>query len=168
MSSFPVPFLLLIAVAFGQIFGGVSCCCLSRSLLDGWTPAGESTESISSAQGSGARANLPGDSNTSARKCPRCAKVAVTPRPPNEPSPRSPVDGCKSNDSSQCDCVEHFLEADRPSEGGSATETSHSWLTFGDLSSQPRSQSRHLARITSPPLRVRGLSWQALACIWTT
>ncbi|AMV30593.1 hypothetical protein VN12_00655 [Pirellula sp. SH-Sr6A] len=151
MSSFPTSILLLIAVAFGQIFGGVSCCCLSRSLLDGWASAGTSIES-----------------ETAAPKCPRCAAAAPQPCPANDPRPIPPVEGFKSNDANQCDCVEHALEADRPSEGGTATETSPSWAILEDLSSRTRAASSHVVQGALPPLRSHGISWQALAYKWTT
>lgn len=168
MSSFPISVLLLIAIAFSQIFGGVSCCCLSRSILEGWTIAGVSIESGTTGTGEEKQTRAQTPAKAAAPKCPRCAAADTPPRATNKQRPSAPVDGCLAGDSNQCDCVSQVLEADRTTESGSTTQTSHSWTTLHDLFPKRRETLSPLDRFEGPLFGSRGISWQAIACKWTT
>jgi hypothetical protein len=65
MSSLSLHIVLLCAVAYSQIFGGVSCCCLSRSI---WVGSQSTSESSPSSERGLASTNAP-----PVPQCPRCA-----------------------------------------------------------------------------------------------
>lgn len=173
MASSPLPILLLIAVAFSQVFGGVSCCCLSRSLFLDWgssltNPESnlEHCDSQKPTQRSVAAKALP--------KCPRCSSTKPARSSAKNGTPAlakssKPMSGmvCKSDGSEHCQCTKYVAAAELSNWVKSIPLTSLDWSFFNGIATDARpSTSRTLNRETSTRHSNR-VSWQAYACIWT-
>lgn len=173
MASSPLPILLLIAVAFSQVFGGVSCCCLSRSLFLDWRSSLSNPESNLEHCDS----QKPTKRSVAAKalpKCPRCSSTKparslakrATPNPSNSGKPMSGI-VCKSDGSEQCQCTKYVAVAELPSWVKSFPLTSLDWSLINGVATETRpSTTRTLNRETSARHSNR-VSWQAYACIWT-
>lgn len=150
MSSLTLHIVLLFAVAYSQIFGGVSCCCLSRTII----------ASLATAQASADHA-MPDVSL--APKCPKCAAAQASgARSVNSEGLRSSsVAG--SND---CQCAKAISNATAQHEPRSlsiAVQYFTTALTTWDVI--PRAQ-RIVFQRHEVPIPFEGCSWQSIACVW--
>lgn len=156
MLSITLKFVLVIAVTTGQLFGGVSCCCLWQDIIAECLPG----VSVAQAELSAFRPAREG-------ACPKCVSKAK-----KSPTGRSCCSsGTRSDrpslcDDGECSCVKL---AD-----GSCT-ISKSMLSV--IVHHPGFCCFHDARILSAgftytfskfdiPVRYGGHSWQTIACIW--
>jgi len=155
MSSVTLHIILLLAVAYSQIFGGVSCCCLSRSILVG---SYSSSEYPPSSEQGPASTNAP-----SVPKCPRCAasKSSVAKSFDANGSPATSIAA-----GSECQCAKASSHAALQLEPRAPSVTVHfialppaTW----DLVpvEEQKAWQRH-----EVPFRFGGNSWQSMACVW--
>ena len=154
MSSLTLHVVLLFAVAYSQIFGGVSCCCLSRTII----------ASLATAQ-------LPAPASVDhampnvslAPKCPRCAAAQASgTRSVNSEGLRSSsVAG-----NNKCQCAKAISSATAQHEPRSlsiAVQYFTTALTTWDVI--PRAQ-RIVFQRHEVPIPFEGCSWQSIACVW--
>jgi hypothetical protein len=171
MLSFPLQILLLIAIAFGQVFGGVSCCCLSRSLFPDWTSSGPASDAdLAQSHTQKPSTRTAAAKTTSAKttsKCPRCS--SPKPATPNSIKNSKPISGivCKTNRSGQCECTKYVAAAELSSCGKTFPQTSLDWSPLNELSSQSRVNPTRIQYRETSTSHLSGVSWQAYACIWT-
>lgn len=167
MASSPLPILLLIAVAFSQVFGGVSCCCLSRSLFLDWGSSSSNSDMDSKHCDPLKPSKRSGPGKTSS-KCPRCsAAKTATPAPSKDSKPISGI-VCKSNGSEQCQCTRYVAAAELATWTKSVPQTFLDWSLLTDVATQTLPSTTRALICETVPLHPSGVSWQAYACIWTT
>jgi hypothetical protein len=159
MSSLTLHFVLLFAVASSQIFGEVSCCCLSRALFIGWTNARQ-------AEPSNAGAACEQSADESANDVPKCPKCAAS-RSLNSQSIEQTDDSpsgkfCEGN---QCQCSKVAARTGLQNERLSLDGGSHllgEWLVIRDTT---LTIEQRATRSFEVPIRFGGHSWQSIACI---
>ncbi len=156
MSPVPLQFVLLLAVAISQIFGGISCCCLGRSLLLPFSNAAnavaDSPVSVSQPAGEAA--------------CPKCA---ARPRHDSVTSPgtRAEVNGARTQlcEDGQCRCVKYVSFANTQNES-TVVQSFDSSVVDVVASDLPRFLDQAPVRKFEVPIRLGGHSWQSIACVW--
>lgn len=154
MPSLNLHIVLLFAVAYSQIFGGVSCCCLSRTIFASLSPTHE-TASATQAQTSAIVPFVP--------KCPKCAASQVSARqsPQGDGYQLSSVSQCN-----KCQCTKTVSSATVHAEPRSLSIAVNFIATFalsGDLIPRAESSSFQRHEIT---IRFGDNSWQSIACHW--
>lgn len=154
MSSLTLHVVLLFAVAYSQIFGGVSCCCLSRTIIASLATAQVATPA--SADHAMPNASL-------APNCPKCAAAQASgARSVNSEGLRtSSVAG-----SNECQCAKAISSATAQHEPRSlsiAVQYFTTALTTWDVI--PRAQ-RIVFQRHEVPIPFEGCSWQSIACVW--
>jgi hypothetical protein len=156
MSSVPLQLVLLFAVAYSQIFGGVSCCCLSRALFMSWTHSSE----VSSPSGSEASTAGPADSP----KCPKCAASRTS-----SESGTPEVKGgrtCTLSDDYQCRCAKLAASAGVHTDPFSPINVPHELASSANLWNVVPAAKAEVSRSDGMPVRFGGRSWQSVACVW--
>jgi hypothetical protein len=150
-------YVLLLAVSYSQVLGGVSCCCLGRSLI----------ESIS---GKPLVADVAPSKSVAAQpsRCPKCAarptgKPLVSAPPVTKTSSPSQVVVCRGG---QCNCSMVDLNASGPKEPFSAPGKSVGWAFIAVASPKPVAIAISSLGRFELPLRYGGRSWQTIACVW--
>ena len=154
MSSLTLHIVLLFAVAYSQIFGGVSCCCLSRTTIASLNPAHEAA----SANQDQTPANVP-----LVRKCPKCAA--------SQPSLARSVNTTGLRDysvegSNECQCTKVVSSATvqlEPRSPSIAVQFVATHSANWDI--VPRAEPR-VFQGYEVPIRFGGSSWQSIACVW--
>ncbi len=151
---------LLLAVVSSQILGGVSCCCLGRSLL----------ESISGLPLAAAVADVASSKAVAAQpsQCPKCAarptgKPTGSARPVEKTSSTSRLDTCLGN---QCNCSKLVLNASVPTEPISVPAKSAGWASVAVTSPKMLAIAMSNFGKFEVPIRFGGRSWQTIACVW--
>ena len=163
MSHIPLKVVLLFAVATSQIYGGISCCCLGRTLFADMLTANNATATDLASQQE--FSSVPQKHQTG--KCPKCSARTIGPAA-SEQAPSNQVDEhlAKVREDGQCRCVKLVVNARTPSEPPSLNHDSHSWVS-PVLDVKPE---REVLTLVSPkfevPVRFGGRSWQSIACIW--
>jgi hypothetical protein len=152
--------ILLLAVAYSQILGGVSCCCLGKSLFASINQRLQVYDSGVFSSGAGV---------TERARCPKCASPSSTgsaekqSRPGSRSLLQTDLSACQDG---QCNCSKLVLNASEPREPVSVPRTSIGWetpsVTFPGSSTLVLS---NLGRF-EVPLRFGGRSWQSIACVW--
>lgn len=154
MPSLNLHIVLLFAVAYSQIFGGVSCCCLSRTIFASLSPTHE-TASATQDQTSAIVPFVP--------KCPKCAASQASTRRSSQ------GDGHQSSSVSQCNkcqCTKTVSNATVHAEPRPLSIAVNFIATFAlswDLF--PRGESSLFQR-HEIPIRFSNNSWQSIACHW--
>lgn len=150
---------LLLAVAYSQILGGVSCCCLGRSLL----------ESISGTPHAVATDGAPSKSvATQQAPCPKCAarptgKTDEAVRSATKTSRPLHLGTCQGG---QCNCSKLVLNASEPPESVSVPAKTIAWASVAVGSHKPVAISLSNFGKFEVPIRFGGRSWQSIACVW--
>lgn len=156
--------LLLLAVALGQIFGGISCCCLPKVAIAAWSkvftePIAVSQHCVTTTEGV----------DESVPRCPRCSKGGSAKQTITGDQCTVAADGfgkqlaCQADD---CRCLKLDigvgLQKDQVTKG---TVIDRAELPANDffLFSASRSVSADRSDI---PIRFGGHSWQSVACLW--
>jgi hypothetical protein len=154
MSSLTLHIVLLFAVAYSQICGGVSCCCLSRTIISSLLPA----HVASSARVDRAMPNV-----ALAPKCPKCAaSQASVARSVNSEGLRSgSVLG-----SNECQCSKAISSATVQLEPRSQSISVRYVVTAASTWDIILSAQRFVFQGHKVPTRFGGTSWQSIACIW--
>lgn len=152
--------ILLLTVAYSQVFGGVSCCCLGRSLL----------ESISGKPLEDAEADIGALKPVAAQpsRCPKCAarstgKPTDSVQPVSNTSLQSTLGVCQSV---QCDCSKLVLNASQPKEPFSVPAKSIGWAFVAVASPKPGAIAVSSFGKFEVPIRFGGRAWQTIACVW--
>jgi len=167
MFLIPLQFVLLFAVATSQIFGGISCCCLGRTLFaDLFT--------VSNASATGFASQNESSSVIQTRqtgKCPHCSVRKSSPaasEPKSEQLSANKIHNHRAKfcGNDQCGCAKLVVNASTPSNPPSLSYDSHAWLSpVLDVNPQ-----RQAFALVSPkfdvPVRFGGRSWQSIACLW--
>ncbi len=141
--------ILLIAVAYSQIFGGVSCCCLVRFALGG-------NQAVAFTDSDNALQVKPQSS-----RCPRCT-ASVT-----QDDDKSGDDHASLQNDGKCQCAKAVA--------GNAIQESKTTFDDSDLLAiAPRigwhadlTRSTVFASRLGSVLHPRRNSWQSIACVWT-
>ncbi len=154
MSSLPLHIVLMCAVAYSQIFGGFSCCCLSRSITAGVSSLDEVC--LSNQQ------ELVTENRPPAPKCPRCAVSQTTVA---QGTQSNEVQACLARDSKcQCEIASSIATVQvEPRSLSNLVQFVATPIAIADL--RPFDE-RKLVRTHKIPLRFGGHSWQSIACIW--
>lgn len=155
MLSLAIHLVLLFAVACSQIFGGIACCCLSRSIIDSFS----TTQAVAaSVQLAPATAQQP-----TAAKCPRC--VASQASASGSVNAKKTL-GCGVAGTCGCQCNKAAASATvqleprfQISNVQSVVPPSSTW----DLVPCSTGRVLHEYQI---PIRFGGPSWQSVACLW--
>ncbi len=156
MSPIPLQFVLLIAIATSQIYGGISCCCLTRSIFSPFSNmADDATEgSVSVSPPAGKTA------------CPKCAR-----QPPHQsvasPQSRSNNDGVRTQlcEGSQCRCIKRVSAANSQSQSTGVQSITYS-MVAAFTSVLPIFIDQTSLRRFEVPIRFGGNSWQSIICVW--
>lgn len=156
--------LLLFAVAYGQILGGLSCCCLPKLAVAAWSRTFTETTATSqhcSSTTEGVDEAVP--------RCPRCSNEGRAKQPANDDPRATTADGfgkrlaCGADD---CRCpkldISLGLQNDQVTKG---TVIDRVELLADDLSLFTPSRSVAADR-SEIPIRFGGHSWQSVACLW--
>ena len=150
---------LLMAVAYSQILGGVSCCCLGRSFL----------ESISGKQPATAEADV-ASSKSLASQPARCPKGTARPTVKTSDSVRSAAKSlfpsCLICQGAQCICSKQVLSASEPPKSVSVPAKSIAWACVAFASIKPTATAVSSFGKFEVPIRFGGHSWQSIACVW--
>lgn len=145
---------LLIAVVYSQVLGGISCCCLGRTLLAGVNctdqPAGAT-----------------GGAEETPVNCPKClAKTAAAREQCRSSSAEDLGLSVAACENGQCRCAKLVVNASNPNGQDSVSVRSANWpnnilLPYLTIAETPIWLIRH-----EVPLRFGGHSWQSIACVW--
>ncbi len=155
MSAYATQWILLFAVAYGQLLGSVSCCCLSRSVVATLTsPATSSGPSILAA--------------SKPRTCPKCV-AAEKEKHRNSKATAKPRQGSERSltESRQCQCSKVSLLAS--SQKRLAMADDEASFVGNALSPEIRtrvSDPHAFAPFYETPPPLGGRSWQSLSSIW--
>lgn len=155
---------LLFAVAYGQILGGISCCCLPKVAIAAWSkaftaPAASSQHCTTRTEGT----------EEAIPRCPRCSNKAPARQAVTGDQTTVAADGfgsrltCQADD---CRCpkldIGLGLQKDQVTKG---TEIDRIESLADDLLLLTQSRSVSADR-SDIPIRFGGHSWQSVACLW--
>ncbi len=151
MHNVAIQFVMLFAIAFSQVIGGTSCCCLSRVLAATLTPSISRCESTSSKDQAASAGVI--------AKCPKCnASISKS-------TAKVKGKGCSIYSGSKCDCEKSNCRAITPPKVTFLTSppdflpTTVTTYTVAKL--EPFRDQRD-----DIPIRSDGHSWQCTACTW--
>lgn len=158
MFSTPFKYLLLVAVAIGQVFGGMSCCCFGRMI--------ESRLGVQPAIAVSAIAGPEGAVAKDRARCPRCmAKDAGAEKTSKIASALEKGKRCGGP---ECRCSKQSLIADTTKVvEGLLVKHHECFIDFVPdcLCLGGERATGHLLTYAIP-LRHGGNSWQSVACVW--
>ena len=163
MSPIPLRVVLLIAVATSQIFGGVSCCCLGRTLFADLLTVGNATAS---------EFVSPRDFSSVAQKqqtgkCPKCLARKSSPTATEKTALNRLYDHrAKVCHDSECRCVKLAVKASTSSFPRLLSHDSHAWVSPALGVNPEREVLTHILANYDVPVRFGGRSWQSIACLW--
>ena len=161
----PLHSVLLLVVACSQILGGVSCCCLGRSLVQSFR--GASSHVVASAAVS---------SNTVATdhvRCPKCLNQARGKTNISKPEAttkdasgiRAGNEG-QASDEAQCNCTKRIVNLGEQNDRVSVPVQLIGWASEALVASSPFVQNLSSLGRFEAPHRFGGRSWQSIACLW--
>jgi hypothetical protein len=160
MSPKPLQLVLLVAVAVSQIFGGISCCCLGRSLFGQASSVGEGTVREAGSESVPVAASLP----TSG--CPKCALRATRQLTASKQSSGKADHFPKLCEDDECRCVKVTNNASPPNDPPSSNDVSLTWAVPIKDTVPSRVPIALGSRKFEIPVRFGGHSWQSIACVW--
>ncbi len=155
MSSRFLQYVLLLAVAYSQLFGGVSCCCFFRTILPDTVAKFDGTQEVDQIRAVQVKQSVP--------KCPRCAA--------SRKSTVRKVDdadfmACQVSWSHECRCLKGLST---PAVQAKPIEFSDSVSFFSIPMSDLGAisiETRIGLLLPAAPIRFGEKSWQSIACIW--
>lgn len=144
--------LLLIAVAFSQILGGIACCCFVRSVI-AYLPTSHAATVAEPPKFA----------------CPKCAAKATkeTPRKAQTLATAGVEFGERNQIDAPCGCNRSNLIGSESSESPVLQTKSSSAVSTIVYDLKPLSYGSHATRQCIAPPPLGGHSWQSIACIWT-
>jgi len=163
MTPIPLQVVLLIAVAISQIFGGISCCCLGRTLVADLNTASNATASeLVSPQESSSVLET-----RQTGKCSKCWAKKSSPTGTEKTFSKQIYDHyvniCEDG---ECRCVKLAVKASTPSSPPSLSNDSLAWLSPVLGVKPEREGLTHIFAKYDVPARFGGRSWQSIACLW--
>jgi len=153
MSPFSLQFVLLVAVAASQIFGGISCCCLGKAIFPPVAYA--------------ANGSQPATQPVQRARCPKCAARTSHQSPASLSKPVKQLsDPAKVCENIQCRCIKAVNSASTPND-----PSVHQPTVYGLVGTIPAplltsADRTPAARKFKVPDRLGGRSWQSIACVW--
>lgn len=160
MFPIPIQYVLLFAVAINQIFGGISCCCLGRTLFSSTAVAnGAAVKDLTGKLSSGGASRPIG-------KCPKCS-ARKSEQPACKNAAAMHAKPCPSiNEDGQCRCLKVVINASVSNEPVTVDSETLA-RTVPVLDSVPKRDvlAAELQRF-EVPIRFGGRSWQSIACVW--
>jgi hypothetical protein len=155
LSSLVLRVVLLFAVAYSQILGGISCCCLSRMIVAGVTASSDVAPS--------AETDLSAVSKLPAPKCPKCASSQTAAA---RSVSATGVQAYGVAGGSECQCAKRYFVAIVQLEPRSPA-ASAPFLTMPlAIWCRDYIEVRSCHHRAEVPIRFGGHSWQSIACIW--
>jgi hypothetical protein len=144
--------LLLIAVAFSQILGGIACCCLVRSVI-AYLPTSHAATIAEAPKFA----------------CPKCAAKATkeTPREAQTLATAGVEFGERNQIDAPCGCNRSNLVGSESSESPVLQTKSNTAVSIIVYDLNPLCYGSHVKRQYTEPPPLGGHSWQSIACIWT-
>jgi len=163
MSLFPLKVVLLLAVATSQIFGGIACCCLGRSILaDSLTVNSVTSTKLASPN---ELSSVP--QKRQMGKCPKCSSRKNSPEAALQTSSNQRYDHrARVCEGGKCQCVKLVVSVNTPSDLPTPNYDSYAWVDpVLDVKPEHEVLSRNSAKY-EVPVRFGGCSWQSIACLW--
>lgn len=158
MSHLALQYVLLIAIAHSQIFGGISCCCLGRTLFSNRAVAGSHQIEDAVGENNITKASKP------TGKCPKCSSRNATGRltTKDASAPCSAI-----SEDGQCRCKKLLAYASAPHEPLTVDSANHvCWLPVLGFAQKRLEATLVELRRFEVPIRFGGRSWQSIACVW--
>lgn len=159
MLNFALQLVLLLAIATSQILGGVSCCCLGRSVA--------ALDALYNTSATAASAASPEIKH--ARK-PACSKCTQRNHQKSRPTSIAVVihtcHGNASDINDECRCQQVEPNACSPTIAVAPARCLTSFA-YESLLTQPTDTAATRTSKADVPCRIGRHSWQAIACIWT-
>lgn len=161
MSLISLKYVLLFALAYSQIFGGISCCCLGRTLFS--IPAVVDASSV----GDETSKNKAAETASPTGKCPKCSARKSTERLTSKDASTNRETPCSTiSDDGQCRCQKLVINSSTPNEPSTVDNANHTWW-LPVLGSAPKHEvAMPELRKFEVPIRFGGRSWQSIACVW--
>lgn len=161
MSLIPLQYVLLFALAYSQIFGGISCCCLGRTLFS------NSAMVDASSVGDASSKNRTAETARPTGKCPKCsARKPANPLTSKDASAKRATPCSTISDDGQCRCHKLVINANSQNEPLTVDGANPVWW-LPVLESIPKHEVAMIElRKFEVPIRFGGRSWQSIACIW--
>jgi len=163
MSPIPIQVVLLFAVATSQIFGGISCCCLGRTIFANILTVNNATTSELASPNEFPAVLQKRQAGT----CPKCSVRKSSPAAALQTSSNQRYDHrAKVCEGGKCRCVKFAVSSSTPREPPSLNHDSHACVSLVlDLKPEREVLTRMLAKY-EVPVRFGGRSWQSIACVW--
>jgi len=167
MSPIPFQVVLLFAVATSQIFGGISCCCLGRTLFAELDTADNVTATKLASQHKFSSA--PPKRQTG--RCPKCSVRKSSSTASGGGSEQASSGRLKNRrakvcEDGQCLCIKHVVDACPPSSPPSLSHESYAWVSPVLNVKPDREVLACILDKHEVPVRFGGRSWQSIACLW--
>jgi len=160
MSTIPLQFVLLIAVATSHIFGGVSCCCLGRTLFADLLTVSNTTATELALQKEFSWVRQKQQTG----KCQKCLARKSSPTATEKiASNRLHDHRAKVCQDGECRCVKLAVKASSPP---LLSHDSHAWVSLALGVNPEREVLTHILANYDVPIRFGGRSWQSIACVW--
>ncbi len=161
MSPLPLQYVLLFALAYSQIFGGISCCCMGRTLFGNPAVVGASSN------GDAASKNTTAETAKPTGKCPKCSARKPANPPTSKDASAKPATPCSTiSDHGQCRCQKLVINANTQKEQLTVDGANPIWW-LPVLESMPKHEVAMIElRKFEVPIRFGGRSWQSIACVW--
>ncbi len=153
MSSLPIQIVLLFAVAFSQVFGGVSCCCLSQVFVAG----AKSTSDVSSLTG------VMTDNPVDVPKCPKCAMARTSSA--TSKAQESPSGAIGQDD--HCRCPKLAASVGIQIESSTPHITTAFYVAPVYVWKLTAATKLDTPQTDVVPVRFNGHSWQSVTCVWS-
>jgi hypothetical protein len=151
---------LLVAVAVSQICGGISCCCLGRSMFGQGSFVGDV------AVGKAGSENVPMAASRPTSGCPKCASRATRQSTAHGQSTGRADHHPKLCEDNECRCVKLTINANTPNDPPSSNDVSLAWTVPIKDTVPSRVPIALGSRKFEIPVRFGGHSWQSVACVW--
>ncbi len=158
MFPFPLKFVLLVAIATSQIFGGISCCCLGKSVCAAFLG-----DDVPTRVGKSESASTPQSSS----RCPKCAartSVRAVDEIRNRGNPHCTRTYASENN--QCRCVTLTIDSSNPTDPPSFHPDIQKAVADDPIFKTHCRTVNPPSRDYAVPIRFGGHSWQSIACVW--
>lgn len=164
MSFIPLQYVLLFAIAISQIFGGISCCCLGRTLFS--STATTAAAAIGDSCGNSSALASSNIASSPIRKCPKCsARQSGRTVIKDEAATRTKSHSQVSDDG-QCRCQKLAVSANASKDAVTVDYQAFAYSLSALVSAPKHAVVAMELRRFEVPIRFGGHSWQSVACVW--
>lgn len=149
---------LLLSVVYAQILGGVSCCCLGRSLLASIRQSqanSKSSEVIS--KDIGVRKQF---------RCSKCSNRSSVSTDADRVRPKNRDANPKACNDESCHCTKVVVNASEPKRPASISVQIDEWNPDAVFAYTSYSHAPIWVNRFEVPVRFGGRSWKTIACVW--